>query len=182
MAVLLRNALNKQSGLVLAYVLLLTQSLMLIVMFCLFRAISLTKVLNDGVRQQVLSERVWQMFSHIPVSGESPCRIPVLAWTLISNKSLNWWQENGCERQENGVHYYHVIEALGIDHCASIGANPQSQWVAEYYRLTLYAVAEGLRYQPIQLQATYAIPVLTTEQCPGVMHSVTHGLQSLREW
>lgn len=182
MAILLRCDLKKQLGMVLAYVLLLTQSLMIIVMFCLFRAVSFTKVLNEGSRQKVMHDRVWRSFTQISVTGESPCHIPVQSFATLSKQPLSWWQKNGCEHQENGVHYYHVIEALGIDHCALTDANSQSHKVADYYRLSLYAIADGMRYQPVQMQATYAIPVLITQPCSGVMHSVKQGLQSLREW
>lgn len=182
MAILLRRNLKNRMGMVLAYVLLLTQSLLIIVMFCLFRAVSFTHVLNEGVRQNVIHDRVWQSFLRIPISSDSSCRIPVQSFATLSKQPLSWWQKNGCEHQENGVHYYHVIEALGIDHCALTDANSQSQKVADYYRLSLYAIADGMRYQPVQMQATYAIPVLITQPCSGVMHSVKQGLQSLREW
>lgn len=182
MAILLRYSIGSTSGFVLINLLVLMQIIVIIVMACFSRTMLMDKSINDGSQQQALRYEAFQTLLRLETHSNSSCYMPVIPWSMITKKSWQWWQANGCHYQKNHIHHYYVIESLGVDACALVRPEGQAKWVAEYNRMTLYAIADGGQYHPIRLQTSFVMPVLSATQCEGQAHVVMVGRQSLREW
>lgn len=101
----------------------------------------------------------------------------ISAGNIMQKKSLEWWQQWGCNGNLAGFEYYYVIEALGNDPCALIDQNQLIS--ADYYRITLVSFSKN--YSKLILQSIEVKPSNTQNLCMGEMHMVIEGRQHWRE-
>lgn len=107
------------------------------------------------------------------------CALPIQSSSEFVSKDMNWWQRKACTDHVREKVYYYTIEKLESDECAFIGkSSGNSPWIAQYYRITLYAPISKLK---IILQSTLAIPAHNDLSCTSTGHTVMSGRQMLRE-
>jgi hypothetical protein len=93
--------------------------------------------------------------------------------------SKKWWQNHACYQQTGHLSYYYVITALGQDTCAVVDKR-NLEFVADYYRLTVYAFDDLNEYAGLLLEQVYAIAIPRIHDCHSEAHAVHIGLQSER--
>jgi hypothetical protein len=111
----------------------------------------------------------------------SHCPITILSPHYLSLQPISWWQSHACSAKLNEISYYYVVEPLGKDPCGIINNDTNSVFIADYYRITLFALSDKTQIAKLILQSTFVKPEKSTLPCMDKLHFVTKGLQMCRE-
>lgn len=127
------------------------------------------------------------------------CFISVIGNYDLRHKPLSWWKENACGGQFADVQFYYVVEMLEQNECTIIDnkhdlknypihdhsndkKSNNQEFIAEYYRITLFVLPFNLKSAKRLMQSIYTMPSQYISTCPSnEKHTVTFGRQTLRE-
>ncbi len=105
------------------------------------------------------------------------CIIQTIPSAELARKPLTWWQQHTCHANSHQIQYYYAIEALGRDDCGMVDDSS----VANYYRNTIYLLANKLKHAHIVLQSTIVLADHANSSCQRIAHHVKLGRQMSRE-
>lgn len=98
--------------------------------------------------------------------------------TDLASKSVLWWQQNACAGYKNKLRYYYIIEPLGLDLCARVA---NTDYAADYYRISLLALPEAMKNAKIMLQTTVVKAASIETRCQTNPRLLMPGQQTQQE-
>lgn len=120
-----------------------------------------------------------RLMSKIEIQSLSQCRLePKIT---ASNKPFSWWKKWGCVDKSADLECYHLVQALGPDHCAYIKPIDNQMMIAEYYRITLLCWTGDIQDLKLLLQSTVIKAGKSSRVCSSISRRVSVGRQTLRE-
>lgn len=126
-----------------------------------------------------LADRALMEVEHDLSLAIPACQIQATAASELASHPISWWQNlPACSSNLETVHYFYVVEFLGVDPCAVIQTTP-SKVIANYYRISLLAISGNSKFL---FQTSYVTPNYDSGSvmCLGVAHQVRMGRQMWR--